>query len=148
MTTTFNPQSVLVVRLLRSPEEKAAALRTAAEMLVAYLRMYCIGRDQARPKWRVLPDLRRAGVRVTSREYDDLPRLALGLGHDVGTWRKGAFFIVDSQDFAAAAGNLAVRFEPMREHHQEILRRWRKRFPEEPLFDETALNAEAAEMPT
>jgi len=141
MNTAVNPQSAIRNpqsgdrRTLRSPEEKAADLRTAAEVFVAYLRMYCVGRDQARPKWRVLAEIRRAGAKVTSREYDDLPRLALDLGDDVGTWRKGAFFIVDREDFDAAAGNLVVRFELMRRHHDILLARRRKRFPEEPLFD-------------
>jgi hypothetical protein len=78
--------------------------------------------------------------------------IALSLGYDVGTWRKGAFWMVEETDFLAAEANLLTRFSPMREHHQIYEVRRRERFPDLPLLDamraevETEiLNAENAE---
>jgi len=127
-------------------------LTPAARIFAEFLRKECRGRDAAWPKWRLLPHLRRTGLDLSPRDYDELPMIALELGYDVGTWRKGAFWMVDETDFMAAEANLLTRFGPMRNHHQQYEVRRRERFPDMPLLDaaraereQEVLNAENAE---
>jgi hypothetical protein len=128
-------------------------LTPAARIFAEFLRKNCRGREAAMPKWRVLPELRRTGLDLSSRDYDELPELALDLGYDTGTWRKGAFWMVTETDFLAAQANLLVRFGPMRSHHEKYERRRRERFPDLPLLEaaraereQEILTAENAEV--
>jgi len=121
------------------PKPATKDLRPAARIFAEFLRKNCLGREAAWPKWRLLPMLRRVGLDLSPRDYDDLPKLALELGYDVGTWRKGAFWMVTEDDFLAAEANLLPRFEPMRRHHQLYIVRRRERFPKLPLFDRSGV---------
>jgi hypothetical protein len=120
-------------------------LRPAAKIFAEFLRKECRGREKAQPKWRLLPLLRRVGLALSPRDYDDLPKLALELGYDVGTWRKGAFWMETEVDFLAAEANLLTRFEPMRRHHQLYIARRRERFPGETLFESAECRMQNAE---
>jgi hypothetical protein len=120
-------------------------LKPAARIFAEFLRKNCRGREAALPKWRLLPVLRRTGLALSPRDYDDLPKLALELGYDVGTWRKGAFWMKTEVDFLAAEANLLPRFEPMRRHHQLYAMRRRERFPGETLFESEECGVRSAE---
>lgn len=123
-------------------------LAKEARCFALYLMANCHGRDAAQPKRVILPSLRMSGIDLSSRDYDKLASVACGMGYHVGTSGKGAFWIVDELDQAAAEGNILPRFTPMRVHLEHLQRLGRERFGAMPLLnsDLTAENAENAEV--
>jgi hypothetical protein len=109
-------------------------LRPAARIFAAYLAKACRGREAAKPKYFLLPELRRAGADLSARDFDRLAALAVDLGLAVGTSGRGYFWCEMAEDFALAHANLVTRFGPMRRHDQGLLVLWHRAFPDEPLW--------------
>jgi hypothetical protein len=127
---------VAVHSAVRAPRSELENLRlqSAARILASSLKVNALGRANARPKRICMEALAKFGHAVSSRDYDRLAAIAVALGLYVGTSGDGAFWIETEEDQAAAEGNLASRFEPMRTHHQNLLRQRRHRFGEPRLF--------------
>ena len=144
--SSFNPQSAI-----RNPQSRRrlsrgrACLAREARALAVYLQTHCRGRAAAQPKRVILPALLMAGIEVTSRDYDKLASVACGMGLHVGTCGRGAFWVCDEGDQAAAEGNILPRFTPMRVHLEHLQRLGRERFGEMPLLASVECGAGSAE---
>ena len=104
-------------------------LTTAHKLLAAYLERHCSGAGAARPKHRILADLRAAGLRLSGREFDQaMHDLAVATG-DAGSGDAGFFWSARREDYDAAYGYMVGRFEPQRERAEAIRRRRDERFP-------------------
>jgi hypothetical protein len=129
----------------RAPRSRGrACLAKEATAFAVYLQTHCRGRAAAQPKRTILPALLAAGIEISARDYDKLASVACGMGLHVGTCGKGAFWVCDEADQAAAEGNILPRFNPMRVHLEHLQRLGRERFGKQPLL-ETAAHAENAE---
>jgi len=96
------------------------------EILSAYLAKHCRGREAARPKRRILRDVRAAGLGLGDRDFDQAMH-ALAMERPVGSSDKGFFWCLDDEDFQAAYGYLVTRFRPMRERAEAIRRQGEER---------------------
>lgn len=104
-------------------------LSTAHKLLAAYLERHCSGAGAARPKRRILADLRAMGLRISGRAFDQAVHdLATATG-DAGSNDNGFFWSESFEDYSIAYGYMVGRFEPQRERAEAIRRRRDERFP-------------------